>query len=649
MAAVADGELVAVVHVRLDVVAERRRFRQPGKHVERGERTRRVLDACGVEGHARAQAFEQLDLALEDALVGAQNFLFIFLQRGRDEPLAAGDRLLTVVVARHRVKIRLRDFDVVTEDAVVADLQRANPRPCALALLELGDHLFARTADAPEVVDLGVETVADVAAVADERPGLVDQAAIDVVAHVSEIVELAEQRADERCFARPERHARAGYRRNRLLQSDQVARPGAAERRPGDQALEVLHRFQHLAELAAVGAAERKFFHRIKAVANAIEGHERAQQPRPKQPSRHRRHGAVDFMEQRTVPSAFERFHHFEMFQCDRINQEVVGGRFVCDAADVRELGFLRVAQVVEQRPSRTHCSGMGFEAETLEAVRAELIEQRPPRRFALERPGLDACDDQAFTGALREDAGQVEIDGRDDLARPKHRHFVGERLKAIISGVFGAGKFPGRQIEQCHAPDARIAGSKRQQECRLARVEKLRIGESPGRHDADDGAFDDPFGLFRVFDLIADGDAKTFLHKPRKVRVERVMGHAAHGNGAALTVFSPRREREFERPRGDERVLVEHLVEIAHAEKENGVAILLLRVEILAHGRRDGRGGRRGTRGGGHVEWNVTCSCWHSTPQLAEAASRSRGTARLWTCGLAIRPSRTASVCLAI
>ena len=37
----------------------------------------------------------------------------------------------------------------------------------------------------------------------------------------------------------------------------------------------------------------------------------------------------------------------------------------------------------------------------------------------------------------------------------------------------------------------------------------------------------------------------------------------------------------------GDERVLVEHLVEVAHPEEQDGVAMLLLGVEVLPHRRR--------------------------------------------------------------
>ena len=94
MTAVGDDHLVAVVHVRLGVVGDRRGLGQRRQHVERRQGARRVLDPRRLGGHARAQLLEDLQLALEDPLVGAEHLLFVFLERRRREPLAAGNRLL---------------------------------------------------------------------------------------------------------------------------------------------------------------------------------------------------------------------------------------------------------------------------------------------------------------------------------------------------------------------------------------------------------------------------------------------------------------------------------------------------------------------------------------------------------------------------
>ena len=399
------------MHVRLDVVRQRGGFRQPRKHVERGQRARRLLNARRLGRDTSAQLFEQLDLALENALVGAQHLLFVFLQRRRDEPLAAGDRLLAVIVGRDRVQIRLRDLDVVAEHAVVAHLQRVDAGARALALFELGDHLFARSADAPQVVELGVEAVANIAAVAHERARLVDQAAVDVVAHVDEVVERADQRPGERRLARLEDEAHARHDRNRLLQADEIARPRTAERGTRDEALEILHALQDLAELAAVGAAEGELLDGVQAIANAIERDERAQQPRAQQPPRHGGDRAIDLVEQGALAAAIHRFDDFEMLERDRVDEQAIGRCLVGDAADVREVGFLRVAQIVEQGAGGRHRGRVSVEPEAFEPVRAELVEQRAPRRFVLERPRLDACHRQPIAGAVEQHAAQIEID----------------------------------------------------------------------------------------------------------------------------------------------------------------------------------------------------------------------------------------------
>jgi len=256
-----------------------------------------LLDPAGFRRHAAAQLLEELDLPLEDPLVCAHHLFLVLLQRRRDEPLAARDRLLAVIVGRHRVEIRFRDLDVVPEHAVIADLQRADTGALALALFELGDHLLARSADTAQVVELGIKTIPDVATLPHHGPRLVDDAAFDVVADVLQIIERAQQRAGERRLAGLEQEADLRDGCDRLLQANKVARAGVAERCARNQALEILHALEDVAELAAVGAPEGELFDRVQPIANAIERDERAQQPRSEQPPGHRSHRAVDLVQ----------------------------------------------------------------------------------------------------------------------------------------------------------------------------------------------------------------------------------------------------------------------------------------------------------------------------------------------------------------
>ena len=63
---------------------------------------------------------------------------------------------------------------------------------------------------AAQLVELGVDAVAGEAAVARERRRLVDQRRSIAVAHVGQIVELGEQRADERRLQVGEHGAQRG-------------------------------------------------------------------------------------------------------------------------------------------------------------------------------------------------------------------------------------------------------------------------------------------------------------------------------------------------------------------------------------------------------------------------------------------------------
>src|SRR5690606_37745933 len=95
--------------------------------------------------------------------------------------------------------------------------------------------------------------------------------------------------------------------------------------------------------------------------------------------------------------------------------------------------------------------------------------------------------------------------------------------------------------------------------------------------------------------------------------------------------------------------VFIEHLVEVAHPEEQNGVAILLLGVEVLPHGGSDrrsaaSRGGiDRHTHGGVCGKFSA-CVCSRWTRRRAPAAWRSWKTDASWTSRSAIAGAPTPS-----
>jgi len=133
-------------------------------------------------------------------------------------------------------------------------------------------------------------------------------------------------------------------------------------------------------------------------------------------------------------------------------------------------------------------------------------------------------------------------------------------------------------------------------------------VERSAGGEYARDFAANDLLGELGVFHLFADGDAETLAQEPLKIALRRVIRDAAHGNRAFAVAGG---EGDLQLPGGDDGVVVEEFVKVAHAEEEQRVRMLLLGYGPLAH-----EGGERvpsgcgGCRGGRRFE--VVCWIGH-------------------------------------
>jgi hypothetical protein len=121
-----------------------------GEDVDHRGGRRGLPEALCLEGDVAHQRLEQEHLDLDRPLVGAQDLLFVFLELGRDEALAARDRLLAYVVGRDEAEVRLADLDVVPEDAVERTFSeempvRARSRSSMAAIVDRPPRLTSRS------------------------------------------------------------------------------------------------------------------------------------------------------------------------------------------------------------------------------------------------------------------------------------------------------------------------------------------------------------------------------------------------------------------------------------------------------------------------------------------------------------------------
>ena len=114
-------------------------------------------------------------------------------------------------------------------------------------------------------------------------------------------------------------------------------------------------------------------------------------------------------------------------------------------------------------------------------------------------------------------------------------------------------------------------------------------VDDRAGRDDADDVALDKALGKRRVLGLLADGNLVALGDETGDVSVARMVGDAAHRRLILRRLAAVAgRQREVQLARGELGVLVEHLIEVAQAEKEDRILILFLDLQILLHHRRD-------------------------------------------------------------
>ena len=136
-----------------------------------------MLDWLEIAQRFFAQGLKKLILEVPRFFVRSENLRFHFFQLGRDETFAADCRLFADVTFRNVRQIRFRHLDEVTENGIEPDLKRLDAGLRDLALLQLSDPIlpFARTL--PQLVQIGIETVAKNSAVLQHQRRIFNQSA----------------------------------------------------------------------------------------------------------------------------------------------------------------------------------------------------------------------------------------------------------------------------------------------------------------------------------------------------------------------------------------------------------------------------------------------------------------------------------------
>jgi|GEM_PF-3837872 len=246
----------------------------------------------------------------------------------------------------------------------------------------------------------------------------------------------------------------------------------------------------------------------------------------------------------------------------------------------LQRLGSLRLVEVAQQR---TRCAcGRAFrvEAEACERRSAVVRAQCLGRLRAAEvpagsfRPGSTdgahhcslALARGLVVGFLKEQFGHAESQRFVHQARRRHGP-----QRELAGREFDRGD---RRRRTLHAERGHtIAG---------AVVEQALVHARARRDHAPHITLDQALGFLRILHLLAHRDAEACVDQPTKVGLCAVEWNAGHRDSACALG-----ERDAKRPVRGHRIVVEELVEVAHAKEEQAVGIARLEVRVLPHGGR--------------------------------------------------------------
>ena len=472
-------------------------------------------------------------------------------------------------------------FDEIAQHVVVLDLEALHAGLADEIGLHSGDHAATLVAQPAGLVEFLVMARRDIAAVAGQKRRLGHE----------RLVQQVDQRvmADQRGCGLAQNRARIlghqGGNRRALAQTGadggQIARAAAIKCDARQGAVHIGRARQRVAQIGgqARGLGEEgdgrltgmDFAQIARGCADAA-----VQQTRAR-----RGGGAVDGGQKRALAPARKRLRQFEVAPRGRVDLHRAARGLAHRRAQKRQVPALGHVEIIG---NRAHRCQLGT-AEAAEAVQRFHPEQR--REAAHGGGAVETARrklGQGRTGILGQLVELAALD-RQQLAR----------------GV--AGKF-GSKADQRHRRDAESArrnidpsqrglvahGRETGKKVVAARLEQRILGQRPRCDKAHDVAGDDRFraallGLGGVLHLLGDGDTETLADQGQQIAFGGMDGHAAHRDRLAL-IGAAFGQRDIERGRGRQRILEEHLVEIAHAVKQKRAGVRLADGEELGNHR---------------------------------------------------------------
>ena len=172
MAALGDVDAGVLHKLRCAPAQGERTLGQRAQRVQRGQRARQAGKRRNIGLQGVQYLLKQPLFAGQGALLGAQGFVFKGFEFGGDKALGVFQGLAAAVVLGHFAGLTLGHFNIEAVDLVELHAQIGNAGACALAGFQVQQKGVAVGLDGAQLVEFGVKTAGNHAAITHQRGGL---------------------------------------------------------------------------------------------------------------------------------------------------------------------------------------------------------------------------------------------------------------------------------------------------------------------------------------------------------------------------------------------------------------------------------------------------------------------------------------------
>ena len=174
-----------------------------------------------------------------------------------------------------------------------------------------------------------------------------------------------------------------------------------------------------------------------------------------------------------------------------------------------------------------------------------------------------------------------------DGLSGGEPPQLIDDVGQGVLTGKGGEVGLAGGEVAEGHAASLTIQINTAEVVAGLV-VQARGVNDGAGSHHPDDVPLHQPLGGGGVLHLLADGHLVALGDEPGDVGLAGVVGDPAHGYPLLLRLgvlaVIAGGEGQIQLFGGQLGIVGEHLIEVAQAEKQNGIRVILLDFQILLH-----------------------------------------------------------------